>query len=365
MEPYWFVAAKKAPIYFSQVREDALLDLELINEYCPKSPALLMVAAGGCTTCALIGSSSLSHLHIVDPNPSQLYLTLLKIYLLKQSKKERLELLGHTAMPVLERKRRLQEIFLKLEIPDGIFGDIDDLALYGIDHVGRYERLFSALRHVLKSYANDIEELFGLDSLEAQVEKVDSQTNFGKAIDVALREVLSLEHLSALFGENATANRQKEFSCHFAERIRHLLATQKASSSPYLAQMLLGRFHEGLVYPWLTIGGINKLPDITWSKAYMQEILLSSKAESYDAIHLSNILDWLQVDVARKLLSECRRVLKPQGIVTIRQLNSTLEIPRLMPTFSWKNVEKNDRSFFYRNFYIGRKECLSPRKQPR
>lgn len=355
MESYWFSAAKQAPIYFSQVREDALLDLELLKEYCPKSPALLMVASGGCTACALIGSGSFSHLHIVDPNASQLYLTLLKIYLLKQSKKERLELLGHTVIPILERKRRLQEIFLHLEIPDGIFGDIDDLALCGIDHVGRYERLFAALRYALKDYTNEIEELFVLDSLEVQVEKAHSRTNFGKAIDEALKKIMSLDYLSALFGENATANRQKDFSCHFAERIRHLLATQKASSSPYLAQMLLGRFYEGVVYPWLSLDRVDKLPDITWSKAFMQETLASSKAGSYDAIHLSNILDWLQVDMAKKLLIECRRVLKPDGIVTIRQLNSTLEIPQLGPEFSWRTIEKNDRSFFYRNFYIGKK----------
>ena len=366
MESFWLAAAKKSPIYFAQVREDSLIDIELIKQHCPEKPALLMVASGGCTAAALIGSCSFDHLHVVDPNPSQLYLTLLKLYLLKRAPQERLELLGHAKMPVLERKNRLQEIFTQLDIPHDILGDLDDLALHGIDYTGRYERLFQALRHHLKKYTAEIEALFLLDSIDEQAQKVHPQSALGKALDMAFEEVMALPTLTALFGENATANRLQEFSCHFTTRTRHILSTQLASSSPYLAQMLLGRFHQNTLSPWLTMEGVKKLPEMSWSPATMQKVLEHTKAESYDVIHLSNILDWLTQDEAKELLKNSYKALKENGIVIIRQLNSKLEIPKL-GHFSWLNdvAQKhhhNDRSFFYRNLHIGKKECLLPRK---
>src|SRR4029077_6283451 len=115
MENYWLAAAKKSPIYFAQVREDAQIDIDLVQQYFQDKPSLLMVASGGCTAAALIGGTSVQKLHLVDPNPSQLYLTLTKLYLLKLPTQERLKLLGHMHMPVLERKERLQEIFSKLD----------------------------------------------------------------------------------------------------------------------------------------------------------------------------------------------------------------------------------------------------------
>jgi S-adenosylmethionine-diacylglycerol 3-amino-3-carboxypropyl transferase len=367
MESFWLAAAKKSPIYFAQVREDALIDIELVKQHCPEKPALLMVASGGCTAAALIGSCSFEHLHVVDPNPSQLYLTLLKLYLLKRPYQERLELLGHTKIPVAERKVRLQNIFTQLDIPHDILGDLDDLALHGIDYTGRYEQLFQALRGHLKKYTAEIQALFSLNSIEEQSGRVHPKSTLGKALDKAFEEVMSLPTLIALFGESATANRLQEFSIHFAERTRHMLCTQNAAASPYLAQVLLGRFHHNTLSPWLTMEGVKKLPEMSWSPASMQKVLGHTKAESYDAIHLSNILDWLNPAEAKELLENSYSALKENGIVIIRQLNSNLEIPKLGAAFSWldavaKKHLNNDRSFFYRNLYIGKKECLLPRK---
>jgi hypothetical protein len=78
-----------------------------------------------------------------------------------------------------------------------------------------------------------------------------------------------------------------------------------------------------------------------------------------DMIHCSNVLDWLSPNQAIDLLSRCLKKLRPGGLVIIRQLNSTLDIPACEPRFRWlpaaDRLQRRDRSFFYRSLHIGRK----------
>jgi len=99
----------------------------------------------------------------------------------------------------------------------------------------------------------------------------------------------------------------------------------------------------------------------------MDSALKESLPESYHVIHLSNILDWLFPAEAQETLSLAHRALKPGGVVIIRQLNSNLNIPQLVQEFIWDTKASEefllgDRSFFYRNFFVGfkGKESLAP-----
>ncbi len=87
---------------------------------------------------------------------------------------------------------------------------------------------------------------------------------------------------------------------------------------------------------------------------------LRGAAGIYDFIHLSNILDWLSPEEARTTLDLAHTALRPGGWTLIRQLNSTLDIPRLGSGFDWHTEEAEslhacDRSFFYRALHLGRK----------
>lgn len=345
------------PIAFAQVREDPWEEKEIIETYFPdrENLSVLMVASGGDTAAYLAGSDfPISEISIVDPNPSQLYLTQLKLHLLQYEPEERLKLLGHREM--LDRKEKIVSLMKELDIPKDGWGRAERL-----DHEGRYEKVFEALREYLAPFKKEIEELFSSENIREQSSKIAPDTSLGKALDEAFQVVMSQENLVKIFGEKATANRLQEFSSHFIERMRHYLSTHLASESPYMAQLLLGQFHQEKRYPWLDLDPKQVEKEISFHPIFMESYLEKMAPETFDLIHLSNITDWLSQDEARKTLFLSYRALKPGGVVVIRQLNSDLDLCSLGEEYTWdlqkgEELNEKDRSFFYRKLLIGVKK---------
>jgi S-adenosylmethionine-diacylglycerol 3-amino-3-carboxypropyl transferase len=365
------VEASKLPIAFSIVREDSIQDLEIIKRYFPEEKvSMLMVASGGCTAALLAAQAPLNDLTLVDPNPAQLALTQLKMQILFLPMHKRLEILGYLSQGAAERKAIMQGYMLALNIDQSIFEDISILAEYGLDCAGRYEKVFEELRHELADYKAELASLFLFTDIAAQSNFIASGTKLGTALDAALDKVMSQDNLVKIFGEKATANRVQDFSRHFAERIRVYAARHVASSSPWLAHMLLGHFEHEQMFPWLTTTCIRPLPKIDYYQGFMNTALEQSESARYHVIHLSNIIDWLSPEEAEKTLALVHRALKPGGVVVIRQLNSNVDIVSLGKDFEWdlkasQEFLQNDRSFFYRNFFIGfkHKDSSAPQVQ--
>jgi hypothetical protein len=275
--------------------------------------------------------------------------------------------LGYAPMDAAERKSIMLGLMHALDIDLTTFGDLDVLAAEGLDNSGRYEQVFQALRKTLAPYQNDIKAIFMCTDIQEQSKQLAQGTNLGTALDKALEEVMSQQNLVKIFGEKATANRVQDFSQHFAERIRWYLSHHSAADSAWLAYMLLGHFYKDTLFPWLTITPCASSSTITYYQGFMDSALRESRSESYHVIHLSNILDWLSAEQAQETLNLAYRALKPGGVVIIRQLNSNLDIPQLGQKFEWdidasEEFLQSDRSFFYRNFFIGckHKESLAP-----
>src|SRR5262245_31612557 len=151
----WLEAAAALPIAFAQVREDARLDVELVEELECEAPRVLLVASGGCTAAAL-AAARVGKLHLVDCNPAQIALSRLKLTLLRSTEpRERRALLGHEPMPVEQRRARLLEELRRLDLVPSILGPIDVVAELGPAHAGRYERLFARLREVIQEEGGD------------------------------------------------------------------------------------------------------------------------------------------------------------------------------------------------------------------
>jgi S-adenosylmethionine-diacylglycerol 3-amino-3-carboxypropyl transferase len=357
--PSWVLEAAAWPVAFAQVREDPLLDLWVVEQL-GRGARVMLVASGGCTAALLAGSPNVASLHLVDANPTQLALTQLKLRLLQTSDPAtRLALLGHAPLPVAERKERLAAEWRALKLPANVLGPAAHVARVGPDYAGRYERVFAALQQALAGQAEDLRALLSLRDLAEQQRRAAPDTALGRALDEALDTAMALPNLVRLFGEEATKNPVEPFSRHFARRIRHALATLPAASNPYLWQMLLGRYPEGCVCPWLTQPTPAHIPEVVYSMLFMAEALRTASA-SFDFVHLSNILDWLSPDKAAATLELAWRALRPGGWTLIRQLNSTLDIPRLGRMFDWLTTEADDlhardRSFFYRGLHLGRK----------
>ena len=354
----WVRKAAELPIAFAQVREDALLDLAVVERF-GIGARVMMIASGGCTAAALAGH--VSTLHLVDPNPAQLALTRLKLRLLQSaSGPERMAILGHAAMRAQDRMARLAEEFQTLELPGDALGPPDFIAEVGPDHAGRYERVFAQLRKALDAHSSALASLLRLRDPAEQARRVAPSTELGRALDVSFDEVLALPILVHLFGEGATKNPAESFSRHFAHRTRHVLSALPAADNPFLWQMLAGHFPDGVVSPWLAGPTAANMPRVTWTTGFMNDALDEAEPGSFDFVHLSNILDWLTPAEAGTTLERAWSALRPGGRVLIRQLNSTLDIPALGARFKWDAAESTalharDRSFFYRCLHFGRK----------
>ncbi|MDB6015631.1 MAG: hypothetical protein JWR19_120 [Pedosphaera sp.] len=355
----WVLELARQPIAFAQVREDATLDQAIVARL-DAGAEVLMVASGGCTAAALASAPQVARLHLVDPNPAQIALCRLKLRLLDTAgANQRLAILGHAVMPVAERQQYLIRELQALELPVDALGSIDLIAKLGPDQAGRYEGLFSKLREALAGVAVELTALLQLRDPAEQSRRADPATHLGRNLDAAFDSVMSLPNLVGLFGEAATRNRCEPFSRHFARRTRHALATLPAVDNPYLWQLLQGHFPRAAEYPWLRATAPARMPEVLWTVTGMTEVL-RGQSESFDFIHLSNILDWLAPEDARSTLDLVCHALRPGGWTFIRQLNSSLDIQALGEQFEWQQdytnaLHQRDRSFFYRGLHLGRK----------
>lgn len=352
---------RRLPVAFSQVREDALLDMWLVSRQHRRRGSALQIAltaSGGCTAAMLAAAAEVGSLHLVDANPAQLALTRLKLYLLETAgSSERMRLLGHTPMATAERHAALAPAFAVLDLEPDAVGPVQEVATWGPDFCGRYEWLFAALRHELAQCRDELESVLALRNPAEQSRLVAPDTALGEALDRAFDAAFDLDILVQLFGEGATANRVEPFARHFAGRTRHVLATQPAAENPYLWQLLAGRYPR-VPAPWLALETPVPLrPKITFAQNTMDAALASVPRGGFDIVHLSNILDWLTPMQAQVTLERAWQALRPGGIVVVRQLNSTLDVRGCGPEFYWDPVAEalhsQDRSFFYRALHVG------------
>lgn len=357
-QPAWLTEAAALPVAFAQVREDPLLDERLIGQAGNKM-RVCMVASGGCTAAALAARPEVELLHCVDPNPAQLALAQVKLSLLcHASVEERMLALGHTADGASTRMAAISAAFRRTGVKDEDVGPPALLAQLGLDQIGRYERLFAALRAELHAVSGELDVLLAQTDVAVQRQMIAAGAPLWLALERAFLSVMALPNLIALFGEGATRNPQEEFAHHFLRRLRWVIETLPARSNSYLAQLLLGRFTAGNTHRWITLPAPERLPAIEWEQAFMVPALLRAPG-AFDLVHLSNILDWLSPDEARTTLSAAYGALRHGGRVIVRQLNSSLDIPALGGSFEWDSAIGNqmlnrDRSFFYRNILVGR-----------
>ena len=356
----WTHDAARLPLAFAQVREDPQVDAALLEGFSGKARAV-MIASGGDTAALLVARELTAHLHLIDANPAQLALTRLKLHLLRQVQPDtRPSLLGHHSLPHAERAERLAALREELSIPETVFGPVEFAAEVGPDYAGRYEVLFHHLREHLEGFRAEIAALMSMDDPAMQARRIAPGTTLRKALDQAFDEVMCLENLVALFGAEATRNPLQDFPRHFAERTFEALATFPARTNSFLAQLLLNPPTDSSFPDWLLAPAPARGPEIVYTHAPMVDALRVLPEAGADFVHLSNILDWLSPEAAGETLALAWRALRPGGMVVVRQLNSSLDIPPLGPRFGWLHGlatvwHQRDRSFFYRALHVGRK----------
>ncbi len=349
----WLQAAMRLPLGFSQVREDALLDLK-VAELAGSDADICIVASGGCTAAYLAARGAARSLCLVDPNPAQLNLSKLKLHLLQTSSPEaRLSLLGHKQMNGEQRLSNLLVEAAKANVEIESIAPASLVAALGLDYCGRYERLFAQLQETLAPYGDEIVELLA-HTAPCQQTLLTEATPLGRALDNAFAKTFALPNLVALFGTSATSNAAMPFARHFRQRLQIALQSMPAHNNPYLHQMLTGKYPQSELAPWLTLDRTKIGTEIELVHSDMLSVLQNKS--KLDLIYLSNILDWLNPNEAQSTLKAAFDALRPGGHVFIRQLNSNLNISAYAG-FHWSEqaeiLHRTDRSFFYQHLHLG------------
>lgn len=341
-----------------------MADLEVLSAV-PRNPVVLMIASGG-ETAIQLGRQNPAQLHLVDMNPAQLALTRLKWHLAgTYSSDLSRALLGYDRMAVQERHNQLSQLLEELELPSDVFGPLHQVAEWGPDFSGRYERTFAELRRELAAIEFEIQQYLNTEETDLSQQPVfDPLTISGQVFDAAFAKVMSLENLICLFGENATQNPRQPFATHFASRTRLCFARTDRGRNPFLWQILTGTLPPNTPYDWLSPAlnqghSLHVTPQLHCGR--MIDVLRSFRDSSVDMVHLSNILDWLSPAQAVETLEQTQRVLTREGRVIVRQLNSTLNIPALPCGLQWnltmgREMVNHDRSFFYPEIFVGARE---------
>lgn len=344
--------AKNSPIMFSQVREDPRIDLRIVSSL-NKNANVLMVSSGGCTLAVLAQNPQVESIDAIDINQAQISLSKLKLHLLKKSPRTRSQLLGHTRLT--DRSTALSLICSKKNIPITDFGKLDPLNTYGPDYIGRYEWLFRAFseRFVKTKLAT---QLSLVTSFNEQRSLLNQDLSEVKGI---FDEIFSLNLLVELFGDEATQNRKRPYADHFFDRFRWSLTNQYINKNPFFYQFSYFKYPRNASTLFLSLPQRDPI-DVQFHSISMYDHLSKSKSSSYDYIHLSNILDWLDEQFCHQVIGEVSRVLRPKGKVCIRQLNSSMKIRNtehlLFEEFSNTQLIDFDLSFFYPKIFIGEKQ---------
>jgi S-adenosylmethionine-diacylglycerol 3-amino-3-carboxypropyl transferase len=347
----WAREAARWPLAFAQVREDPRLDLAVLRRV-RTSADVVMIASGG-ETAVCLAREPVRRLTLVDVNAAQLALCRLKLHLASTVPPAISQvILGHQPADVLERRRELAHLNDIIGSPSDIFGPPEAVAALGPDHAGRYEVLFAHLREELAPCRRALHE-----AMESPAPCHRMEASLESGLAAALMRVMALPNLVALFGKEATQNPRQPFHKHFMERVRRGMAEHPPTTNPFLWQMLEGIFPPGACYDWLE-SEAPLLVSAQFIHGRMSDTLAAMPADSADFVHLSNILDWLSETDATECLRRAARVLRPGGMVLLRQLNSTLEIPSLPSGLRWDTafgaeLQAQDRSFFYHAIHVG------------
>ena len=339
----WIEQAQNIPVAFAQVREDPELDRAVLNSIGERAD-IIMIASGGCTLTHLVDTRPNDHIRLVDANPAQMQLALFKLQSLALEPTQRQQLLCTASQAETEAFAAQHA----LSITDLQHGDIP------LNQYGRYEMLFAELRKQLATADLDLSNPACVASIcqEAFAE----QRRFSQII----QQAFDLDTLVALFGDEATQNPLQSFSDHFYQQSMDCMASGLCAQNYFFEDMFLGYYRHKP--QWLQTPARKVLPQVTTTINTMLGALQSCENASADFIHLSNILDWLCEADATILLNETNRVLRPGGYGIIRQLNSSLDIPKLISEPlrldpRSQQFTKQDRSFFYRHVFVLHKPC--------
>lgn len=310
----------RSEVFFSQVREDPLIELRVLEDLGRPEARVLLIASGGDTALSLL-TRPVGEVHALDPNPAQLHLVRFKAAASRLPPEDRDVVLG------LAEGDRLG-LYRALELPEEAraFWDarLEEVA-FGVNRVGRFEALFRRLAEALRT----------------------------QGWDAAFAEVFDRDALRAVFGPAAVDySMDRGFDEHFKVALWVAMATWQRADNYFLDQVMLDRY--GLACagrpPWM----LEPL-DLSRLRLHLGRFdeVLERLEGDFDLVHTSNISDWMPVPELSAMIERVAERLTPGGALVARRLNGDHDLAAVVGRHLRVDEARSarehlhDRSFFY------------------
>lgn len=314
------------PIQFAVVREDPLLEVEVLRRH--RCRRVLLIASGGCTALTLQAVFPELDITLLDPNPSQLELVRAKV----------------DALGGLSDGARRERFNVETDDPTGL------------SECGNFESLFRGLRSFLHDFVLPRDRMRRLFEEPGGLSEASELLFEHPYWPVAFGLYFSDPLLNTIFGAAATQHAEPgSYPDYFRRLFEAGLVRKDARDNPFLHHVFLGHYldRRGCLPHFLTA------PSPTYRFTFVQGCLDAAVDLSpFDFVDLSNIMDWMSADDVRSLLEMLRTEIRPGAVVMWRQLNNTRDFEvslqeQFMFDTDWqRTLQARDRSLFYSSVHV-------------
>ncbi len=354
-------------IYFSQIREDSLVEREISKIVKPKK--VLVIGSGGCTAFSIL-NDSVDDVLSVDVNPAQCALIELKKAAIHHfSLKEFLAFIGEVAC---QNRVQMYEEIAK-DLPDyarEYWQQHHHEIEFGINHCGVNERFYRFIgENICRNIYNESVwgELLSSNNLEEQqvfYEKYLTTSEWRTAVKILLSKSTHLQFFPSFMFANASEN---DFSTFFLSQFEKEVKTKPIQNNYFFSQILFASYRyeqeEGVPF-YLSEEGYEaakrNLGKLSIHSESIQELL--SKGHSIDAFYLSNVFDWADVNGKEAICNGILRAKSDKAVVMFRNMLSTSQLPDdFMKQFIRDeelstHCEGLERSMLYQKITVG--QCV-------
>ena len=340
------------PILFAQTREHAEVEIDALNQIKSIDPlSICLIASGGDTLCDILTNKSelkSGSIDIVDASINQINLTKLKLALIQKFD-------GDFCVNFLTNGfKNINPICLQENMQENIeITNAQDSKFYCCQLLNELLDAELLNKECFEYWLTNISYLI------AGVNQMGRFEILFRILKISSIEIcFDHKYLTDTFGENATKySMEKSFIEHFKDVFEKYKTLYPDPTTNY--------FYYQILYDCYPVAGDRPLYlssekpittnfTVNYHIDHMQNHLTKQPDEKYDLLHLSNITDWLSPDILCGLMDDVGRVVKKNGKVTMRRLNSDTNLKKFLTTnyeycgkYKYDIAESFDKSLFY------------------
>lgn len=320
------------PIQFAVVREDPLVELEVLSRHGDSVQNGLVIASGGCSLLSLSVQQPDIQWTGLDPNRDQLDL-------------------------VEKKNRALAEAYGSDSWKSSF--NIGDERSNGFNACGNFESLFSQFRHFLYEFVVSREEFNdffqGKVVADAFLKRLTDSVYWQVAFELCFSDSL----LNAMFGPGATQYATPgSYPLYFRSVLEKGLLRDDVQENYFLHHIFLGHYVDRKEC-WPLYLQSSRLGSWSLRKGFIDDV---EDFSDFEFVQLSNIFDWMAPGLVKKTCRRLATEMQPGAVVLIRQLNNDQPVEEMLaPEFEFdqdlsQRLVDMDRSLFYQSIKVGVKK---------